>query len=422
MSFVKQPESITYANSPILYDVYFSTNGNTNFKYNLAVTIWSGDISASGSGTTYNLSKSPNAAGKATFDVSKLVREFIVVTNPSDITEQWTEATYDAVWVKAVLTATWTGGSESAVNSDTSMATRGYSYYITEEVNSTNDSHSGATFPTGFGTYVARDQGILEAYGCINDSLLRDYEYLYPTGGFLPTYAPLRYKTFEDGRLSLAIFTEFVDEIVLSDDNGNSVTILIGSGDTIGLRLKYLNLSVRMVRFYGLTPTNEYYLTTYKDGIQYASTYTFEIVCEPKYQPMQLIYLNKMGVWDYFTFYKASTETLNTTKTHYFNTSLSLGDSTTPVSYDRELGERRSHNANGYRSYVLNSGYVDESEKQRIEQLLLSERVILDTGSSIYAVEITTSSQSMQKAVNRKVINYTIEVRDAHRRINKVNS
>jgi len=177
-----------------------------------------------------------------------------------------------------------------------------------------------------------------------------------------------------------------------------------------------------MVRSLGLTPTNEYYLTAYKDGIQYASTYTFELICEPKYQPMQLIYLNKMGVWDYFTFYKASTETINTTKTQYFNTSLTLGDSTTPVSYDRERGERRSNNANGYRSYLLNSGYVDESEKQRIEQLLMSERVILDTGSRIYAVEVTTSSQAMQKAINKKVINYTIEVRDAHRRINKVNA
>jgi hypothetical protein len=129
-----------------------------------------------------------------------------------------------------------------------------------------------------------------------------------------------------------------------------------------------------------------------------------------------------MGVWDYFTFYKASTETLNTEKTNYFNTSLSLGDDTTAVSYDRERGERRSHNANGYRSYSMNSGYVDEKEKERIEQLLLSERVILDTGSSIYAVEVTTSSQTMQKSINRKVINYTIEVRDAFRRINKVNS
>lgn len=422
MSFVYQPEEISYANSPILYDVYLSTNGNTNFKYNLAVTIWSGDISASGSGTTYNLSKSPNAAGKATFDVSKLVKEFIVVTNPSDITETWTEAVYDAVWVKAVLTATWTGGSQSAINSNTSMATRGYSFYVTEEVNSTNDSHTGETFPTGFGTYVARDQGILEAYGCINENLLRDYEYLYPSGGFLPTYAPLTYKTFDDGRLSLAIFTQYIDEIVLTDDNGNSKTFLVGSGDTIGTRMKYLNLNVRMVRFYGLSPTNYYYLTTYKDGIQYASQYTFEIVCEPKYQPMQLIYLNKMGVWDYFTFYKASTETLNTEKTNYFNTSLSLGDDTTAVSYDRERGERRSHNANGYRSYSMNSGYVDEKEKERIEQLLLSERVILDTGSSIYAVEVTTSSQTMQKSINRKVINYTIEVRDAFRRINKVNS
>lgn len=421
ITILAQPDSLTFANSAMVYDIYSTEHARTAFKYILEIKVWTGSKTSVPSNPIYTLEKSPNSANKAVFDISRLVREYIDVTNPSDITEQWTAATNDAVWVQVTASSIWDNGSDSDVLSDTALATRGYSYYVTEEINSTNDSHSGATFPTGFGTYVARDQGLLEAYGCINESLLQPYEYLYPSGGFLPTYAPLTYRTFEDGRLSLAIFTEFVDEIKLTDDNANSVTLLVGSGDTIGERIKYLNLAVRKVREYGLSPTNAYYLTAYKDGTQYASTYTFEIVCEPKYQPMQLIYLNQMGVWDYFTFYKASTETINTTKTTYFNTSLSYGNSTTAVTYDRELGERRSHNANGYRSYAMNSGYVNESEKQRIEQLLMSERVILDTGSSIYAVEVTTSNQLMQKSVNEKLINYTIEVRDAHRRINKVN-
>lgn len=421
MAFVTQPNTICYANSPIIYDVWFSTNAQTNFKYILELKIWTGDV-ASVPSTMYTLSKSPNAAGKATFDVSKLVREYISVQNPSALLDKLNDAVNDVVWVKASVRATYSGGTESAVNSNTALATRGYSWYETGEVNSDNDSHTGATYPTAFGTYVARDQGILEAYGCINESLLLQYNYLYPTGGYLPTYAPLTYKIYEDGRLTFALFTDYVDEILLEDDNGNSHQFFVGSSDLSTDKLKYFNCAPRKVREYGLSWTNKYYITAFKDGVQYAYKYTIQVECEPKYQPMQLIYLNKLGVWDYITFFKRSSESSNVTSTNYFNSSLSLGNSSTPVTYNRELGEMRSFNANGYRTYTLNTGFVNEGERERIEQLLLSERVIMDTGTSIYAVMIENKSIDMKKSVNEKLINYTIQVRDAHRRINKVNA
>lgn len=421
ITIVAQPDTICYANSSVIYDVYSTASSNTDFQYSLSIKIWTGDKNSPPANAAYTLQKSPNAVGKATFDVSRLIREDIKVQNPSSLLDKINDAVEDIVWVQVKIDATWDGGSETQVTADTILATRGYTWYDMSEVNSNNDDHTGATYPTAFGTYVARDQGILEAYGCINESLLLQYNYLYPTGGYLPTYAPLTYNIYEDGRLSFALFTDYVDEIQLSDDNGNTHSFYVGTSDASTDKLKYINVAPRKVREYGLSWTNSYTITAYKNEVQYAYTYTINVKCEPKYQPMQLIYLNKLGVWDYITFFKLSSESIETQKTTYFNSSFDLGTSSVPVSINREQGEMQNFNANGYRTYTLNTGYVHESEKHRIEQLLLSERVIMDTGTNIYAVMVQDSKMDLKKSINDKLINYTISVRDAHRRINKVN-
>jgi hypothetical protein len=422
MSFVTQPDSICYANSPIIYDTYFASHANNAFKYILNLRIWTGDKSSVPASSDYTLMKAPNAAGKAVFDVSRLVREHIVVQNPSELTEKINNSVSDVVWVQARVSASYDGGSESPVTSNTTLATRGYTWYEDGDINGINDDHTGATFPTSYGTYVARDQGILEAYGCIDESLLNEYNYLYPSGGYLPTYAPLTYNVSDYGKLTLGLFTDYVDKITLTDDNGGSHSFYVSTSDDSTEKLKYINVSPVKVREYGLSWTNTYTLTASKDNQQYAYSYTINVQCEAKYQPVQLIYLNKLGVWDYLTFFKRSSEQIQVKNTQYFNSSLTLGNSSTGVSIDRERGEMNNFNANGYRSYVLNTGYVNESEKERIEQLLLSEKVIMDTGSQIFAVVVQDKSMDMKKSVNEKLINYTISVRDAHRRINKVNA
>jgi hypothetical protein len=119
-----------------------------------------------------------------------------------------------------------------------------------------------------------------------------------------------------------------------------------------------------------------------------------------------------MGMWDYMTFFKASSNTLEASRTMYKNNTLSYGDVSTAVSYSSENGQKIGYNSNGYMSHVLNTGYVDESEDVRIRELLLSDQVILYDQSNFIGVEIMSNSQLLQKGVNQKVMNYTISVKE----------
>ena len=422
MSFITQPVDIAFANSPMLYDVYNANYNQTDFKYGLEVYIWTGEKSSPPASANYTLSKQPNSASKAVFDISRLVREFIRVQHPKDLTATLNPAINDIVWVQCTATFTWTGGSATDVDSNIVLATRGYSFYEDGKVNYDNRSNLGNSFASAFATYVTEDNGRIEGTSCIASELETPYEYIYSRGGYLPTYSPLKYKTFANGLLTIALFTDYVDSIVITDDNGNSTTIAVSTGTTSESKLKYLNCSPNKIQLLGLDYTDSYTITASKNAIQYADTYTIEVLCESKYEPMQLCYLNKMGVWDYFTFFKRSNESISTTKTSYMKSGLDLGTSSTAVSYNQEAGELGTFLSNGYRTFTLNSGFVAEKEGERIEQLMLSEKVILNTKQTTYRVEVTDNGKSIQKSTNEKLINYTITIKDGHRRINKVDS
>ena len=66
-------------------------------------------------------------------------------------------------------------------------------------------------------------------------------------------------------------------------------------------------------------------------------------------------------------------------------------------------------NTNGRKSFTLNTGWVGEDYDTIMEQMLMSERVMLDG----LPVNVTTNSLNLQKSVNDKMINYIIEVEEA---------
>ena len=66
-------------------------------------------------------------------------------------------------------------------------------------------------------------------------------------------------------------------------------------------------------------------------------------------------------------------------------------------------------NTNVRRRFTLNTGWVGEDYDTIMEQMLMSERVMLDG----LPVNVTTNSLNLQKSVNDKMINYIIEVEEA---------
>jgi hypothetical protein len=130
----------------------------------------------------------------------------------------------------------------------------------------------------------------------------------------------------------------------------------------------------------------------------------FEVVCEPKYEPYQIQFVNKYGMSDYLTFFKKSTEQGNFTQDQYQKSI--YADAFTDVNY--ATGKYQSFNINSRNTLTLNTGFVDESYGEVMEELLMSEKVAIYEGGQWVAVVPNRGSIDYQKSINDKTINYTM--------------
>ena len=146
--------------------------------------------------------------------------------------------------------------------------------------------------------------------------------------------------------------------------------------------------------------------------LQWEATFIPKIEC--RYTPMTIDFINKFGGWQREFFFKASSEQLDVNSTTY---NLMMSD-ILPMTLSE--GQRAVFNNNGIRKYVMNTGWVDESYGETMQELLLSERVIWQDNNKRVPVKVNTKSINKQKNINNKTINYSIEIELAFDVINSV--
>ena len=140
----------------------------------------------------------------------------------------------------------------------------------------------------------------------------------------------------------------------------------------------------------------------------YAS-WTFTPICEPKYTPVVIDFINKYGAWQREFFFKASKTNISIESNDY-----NVMQSST--NYDVLQGQKRSFNTNGMETISVNSGYVNEDFSSNIKQLLMSERILVDNKPAM----CKTKSLELMKNINNHMINYSLEFEFAYNSINNV--
>lgn len=138
--------------------------------------------------------------------------------------------------------------------------------------------------------------------------------------------------------------------------------------------------------------------------------HNYEVICEPKYTPEIIQYVNRYGVSDYITFFKVSTEQGAFTNDQY-KRSIYADAFTEP---DFKTAQYQDFNINSRNSITLNTGWVEEAYKDVIEDMLMSEYVSIYEGGNYRSVNPQRGTIEYQKEVNEKVINYTITFDYAH--------
>lgn len=145
-------------------------------------------------------------------------------------------------------------------------------------------------------------------------------------------------------------------------------------------------------------------------GAVVQATYYFRPIEECKYDVYYLDFINRYGAWQKEFLFKASKQSIQTKNTDYNKMSSSYN-------YNPADATNAVMNANGNESIRCNTGWVDEFfGTNTMKELLLSERILLNGKP----VKLKTKGVDVQKNINEKLINYTLEFDYAYDIINNV--
>ena len=143
------------------------------------------------------------------------------------------------------------------------------------------------------------------------------------------------------------------------------------------------------------------------------ATWYFYPLEECKYTPVIIDFVNKYGAWQREFFFKASTDNFNVENTEY---NLMQTSQFPTTFYSGLEGQRKTFNTNAKKSIKVNTGWVKETWKEVLKQIMLSERILIDNKPA----KINTKSTELFKHINTKQINYSLDFEFAYDVINSV--
>ena len=309
--------------------------------------------SQSASNLRYQLSKSRiSGQDNILFEISDLVRDFI----EHDFNNDYTSS---AKWVTAVTNLFDTDGNEFASGSPVTnhyVALDGYGYFE-EGIN-----------PQG------------------SDNALISVNTIY-----LPENTTGKFPIFAEGVGKVTI--DSTDTQIT--DNGNS-----------NQKIQYLTIpaSATSIRVYDT------------DDTTLLKTVTIKRICEPKYTPYKVTFVNKHGAYEDIYFFKKAVESMSVSDEKYKVNTIN----TASVTYPTYKGQENRYNVDSRKSISLNTGFVGEEYNEAIEELLLSENVWVRWENKTLPILPKTKSLTYKTGLNDKTINYTVNFEFAFSKINNI--
>jgi len=408
---IVSPQSLVGARSPIYITANYSALATSITDITFQVYVWTGSRSSRPADPVYTLFRDVFAGTDVSFDIAPMVRESLS-NNYSGFTATGVSYVPDGsvAWVQIDYNVSYYNKSDPpTISNDTGStdifeASNGYHIFIeaaNKEVNKGYASVNAVKYIKDSGNevlpiYLGKWGEGYDIYWAYKDRVIAN-------GG-----------TVEGGSACANIGLYQVEYL---GDSGYNVDLPITEAE-----LQNLQAEGRVM----LLPCGVTNLTAWLDSVEepliYVNYYDLNLkdkdgtvldtrrfypTCESKYSPSVMQFVNKNGVWESITFFKKSESTINTT-TNEFRRSLG-SSSSAGFSYDTTAHKYQRINTNGRKQFTLNTGWVGEDYDAIMEQMLMSERVMLDG----LPVNVTTTSLTLQKVVNEKTINYTIEVEEA---------
>ena len=205
----------------------------------------------------------------------------------------------------------------------------------------------------------------------------------------------------EDTAGKFPIFAEGVGKVII-----DSTTTQITDDGNTNQKIQYITIPAN-------TSTIQIFDT---DDATLRKTITVKNVCEPKFTPYKVTFVNKFGAFQDLWFFKKSTESFAVTDETFKRNTISNSTAT----YNKYAGQKERYNSNATKSKSLNTGFINEDSNSTIEELFLSENVWIRYDSDTLPIIPKSKSLTFKTQVNDKLANYTIDFEFAFNKINNV--
>lgn len=198
-------------------------------------------------------------------------------------------------------------------------------------------------------------------------------------------------------------------DVEYKDTSSNNVitTPVFGTGVSAGKYMYKVPLTTSSANYNNGTITTLKYFVG--GTLTYSSIFNVTPICENKYTPVQCSFINRFGGWQFLTFFKAQTNQLTVTSTMYNLLPSSFN-------YNAYKGQSKAFNFNGRQTVTLNTGFVPQNYLDLIQDLMLSEVVLLDNKP----VTLKTNQTNLKTTIQDKNINYTMDFEYAYNLLNNV--
>ena len=352
----------------------------------LNLRVWrGGPILSRPTAATYTLEKE-SVDGKAIFEISELVRDYIVQGDSI--------YALNTVWVEAEVN----DFTLAAVTTEIYLATEGYTTH-TESVQKTGDAFidSFVMLPTDmYGNYrLTGAQG--ETSMC---------QVMTNATNFTDWVVTENYK---DGTASTYQYTP-----VLVGSSNTIIQTLLLTEDTVSVDFDLDGETATL--YHDLFDCNKYNTPLPVDSVGYTRPLYYDADLQ---RPVVLNYVNKYGAKNSFAFTLKHTEDITSTSESFKRNVVNYGSlSTTNV----EHASRKIVKASK-QSFTINTDYINEYYVKQLEELILSEYVwasIPHVSSGLIPVTITDKKIAKKNHVNDKLIQYTFTLEVARDYINTI--
>jgi hypothetical protein len=374
----------------------------------LRLWIYQGQFGSRTADPTYTLYKERvSTENSIPFEVSELVRDYTTVTFDGDFSYIKQNA-----WVEWEITRTFSDSSTDVVR-DSAIAFNGYGYFedginpeLSKGLLQTNTIiYHKKGDPFFIPVYIANDGAFSVKY--YEGASLKQTEYVGPQCVAF-TVNPVNSWT--------------VDDCKDCDPAGGKYTadmdcIPVGDGKFISTNPIYEGTN---------TPTE----VIVEDIYGNQTTCTVNEIDECKHTPYRVSFLNKFGVVQNVYFFKRRDESISITKDSYEANTITSSDATTAtgtqssqgavVSYSLNAPTKKFFNVKGQKKLKLNTGFVDESFNEVIQQILLTEQAWIQEEGEVYPIIPVTQSLQYKTRVNDRLIDFQVEFEYAYDEINEI--